>query len=269
MRRSLAVALPALFALATVSLPGLAAGPGPLAAPPEGEDWRKASLDRLATTPSSTTVTRGRRVIVAIASRSAAPDRPGAWFDQTATYAVDGSGRIELTHRVVPRGEVRALPYLGRVGYTLKAPARFDTFAWYGRGPVENYVDRKDGTRMGVWSSTVDEQYVPYYRPQDHGNHDDVRWALLTDGGAGLLVGGDVEVSATPYDDLDRALCPFARVRNPGWNTLHVDHAVTGVGDTPNPVRPEYRVRADTEYGYTTILRPLTPREAITRRLHR
>ncbi|MBT2211221.1 hypothetical protein [Actinomadura sp. NEAU-AAG7] len=72
-----------------------------------------------------------------------------------------------------------------------------------------------------------------------------------------------------PLDDLDRALYPFARLRDPGWNTLHVDHAVTGVGDTPNPVRPEYRVRADTEYSHTTILRPPTPREAITRRPHR
>jgi beta-galactosidase len=141
-------------------------------------------------------------------------------------------------------------------------PDRFTSFAWYGRGPVENYNDRKDGTRMGVWSSTVDEQYVSYYRPQDYGNHDDVRWAMLTDGRAGLLVGGDLEVSVTPYDDLDRALYPFARQRNPGWNTLHVNHAVTGVGDTPNPVRPEYQVRPDQTYSYRTVLRPVTPAEA-------
>jgi beta-galactosidase len=129
---------------------------------------------------------------------------------------------------------------------------------------MENYNDRKDGARMGVWSSSLEDQYVSYYRPQDHGNHDDVRWALLTDGRAGLLVGGDLEVSATQYDDLDRALYPFARQRNRGWNTLHVNHAVTGVGDTPNPVRPEYQVRPDRTYSYTTVLRPLTPKEART-----
>lgn len=185
-----------------------------------------------------------------------------AWFDQTTTYVVDGAGQIDLTHRVVPQGRVRTLPYLARIGHTLKAPDRFSTFAWYGRGKAENYTDRKDGTQMGVWSSSVDDQYVQYYRPQDHGNHDDVRWALLTDGRAGLLVAGDLEVGVTPYDDLDRALYPFARQRNPGWNTLHVDHSVTGVGDTPNPVRPEYQVRPDREYSYTTLLRPLTPAEA-------
>ncbi|WP_231333699.1 glycoside hydrolase family 2 TIM barrel-domain containing protein [Actinomadura graeca] len=232
----------------------------------EGEDWRKAGLDRLVTAPGAVTVTPGRRTTVSLTSKVAAPDRPDAWFDQTTTYVIDGSGQIGLTHRVVPQGRVRTLPYLGRVGYTLRTPARFNRFAWYGRGPAENYADRKDGTRMGVWSSTVDRQYVPYYRPQDHGNHDDVRWALLTDGRAGVLVGGDVEAGVTPYDDLDRALYPFARVRNPGWNTLHIDHAVTGVGDTPNPVRPEYRVRPDIAYTYTTLLRPLTAAEAATQR---
>lgn len=106
---------------------------------------------------------------------------------------------------------------------------------------------------------------VSYYRPQDHGNHDDVRWTLLTDGRSGLLaagVDGTIEASVTPYDDLDRALYPFARVRNPDWNTLHVDHSVTGVGDTPNPVRPEYQTRPDRAYSYRTLLRPLTGKEA-------
>ncbi|GAA4106031.1 glycoside hydrolase family 2 TIM barrel-domain containing protein [Actinomadura miaoliensis] len=229
----------------------------------EGENWRRAGLDRLVTTPTSVTATPGATARVQITSRAQAPGH-NAWFDQTTTYTVDGSGQIELSHHVSPQGDARTLPYLARVGYTVKTPERFERFAWYGRGPVENYNDRKDGTPMGVWSSTVDEQYVDYYRPQDHGNHDDVRWAMLSDGRAGLLVGGDLEVSVTPYDDLDRALYPFALKRNPGWNTLHVNHAVTGVGDTPNPVRPEYQVRPDRDYTYTTILRPLTPKEART-----
>ncbi|WP_395111237.1 glycoside hydrolase family 2 TIM barrel-domain containing protein [Actinomadura sp. SCN-SB] len=228
----------------------------------EGEDWRKAGLDRLTTTPGEITVTPDGSSGVTVQIASRVNGTGGAFFEQTATYAIDGSGQIDLRHRVVPQGSARTLPYLARVGYTLKLPDRYKSFAWYGRGPVENYNDRKDGTRMGVWSSSVDQQYVSYYRPQDHGNHDDVRWAMLTDGRAGLLVAGDLEVSVTPYDDLDRALYPFALQRNPGWNTLHVNHAVSGVGDTPNPVRPEYQVRPDRTYTYTTVLRPVTPDEA-------
>ena len=230
----------------------------------EGEDWRKAGLDRLTTAPGPITVTPDGATRVKVEIPSKVTGVNGAYFDQTTTYTIDGGGQVELRHTVKPQGSARSLPYLARVGYTLKMPERFTTLTWYGRGPVENYNDRKDGTRMGVWSSSLEDQYVPYYRPQDHGNHDDVRWAMLTDGRAGLLVAGDLEVSATQYDDLDRALYPFARQRNKGWNTLHVNHAVTGVGDTPNPVRPEYQVRPDRTYTYTTILRPLTPNEART-----
>ncbi|HEV7931233.1 MAG TPA: glycoside hydrolase family 2 TIM barrel-domain containing protein [Actinomadura sp.] len=229
----------------------------------EGEDWRRAGLDRLVTKPGALKVTPGERVTVEIPGRVSAPGYEQAWFDQVLTYTIDGAGQVDVRHQVSPQGTVRSLPYLARVGFTVKAPDSFQRFGWYGRGPVENYADRKDGTPMGVWSSTVEQQYVDYYRPQDHGNHDDVRWAMLTDrSGAGLLVGGDLEVGVTPYDDLDRALYPFSRVRNPGWNTLHVDHAVTGVGDTPNPVRPEYQVRPDQDYDYTVLLRPVTPGEA-------
>ena len=61
----------------------------------------------------------------------------------------------------------------------------------------------------------------------------------------------------TGYDHLDRAPYPHMLVRNDGWNTLHVDHAVTGVGETPNSVGEQYRVMADRAYDYTVTLRPL------------
>src|SRR5206468_3516714 len=147
---------------------------------------------RLATKPGALTVTPGaKQVTVEVPATVSAPGTSDARFDQVTTYTVDAAGQLEVRHRVGPRGAVRALPYLPRVGFTLRVPDRLRRFAWYGRGPVENYDDRRDGTPMGVWSTAVDDQYVDYYRPQDHGNHADVRWAMLTDGaGSGLLVGG-------------------------------------------------------------------------------
>lgn len=230
----------------------------------EGEDWRKVGLDRLKTTVTGVRVEKdgSQSVRIIVDSRVAAPDVTGAWFDQTMTYTIDRTGTVRLGNKVVPQGSVRTLPYLPRIGVSLAVPDRYDRFAWYGR-KAESYVDRKDGTPIGVHSSTVDQQYVEYHRPQDHGNHTDSRWALLTDGKTGgLLVSGATDVSVTPFDDLDRAAYPFQLQRNKGWFTLHASHALTGVGDTPNPVRERSQVQPDVTYEYTVSLRPLTAPEA-------
>jgi beta-galactosidase len=229
----------------------------------EGEDWRRVGLDRLATTVTGVTVTPvPSGVQVAVTSRVAAPDVANAWFDQTMTYTIDGSGTVQLGHKVTPQGDLRALTYLPRIGVSLKVPSSYDRFAWYGR-KLETYNDRRDGSPIGVYSSTVRDQYTPYHRPQDHGNHTDARWALLTDGRTGgLLVAGAKDVSVTRFDDLDRAAYPFQLRPNDGWHTLHASHAVTGVGDTPNPVREHYQVQQNVTYEYTLTLRPLTAEEA-------
>jgi beta-galactosidase len=229
----------------------------------EGEDWRRVGLDRLETTVTGVTVTPvPAGVQVAVTSRVAAPDVPNAWFDQTMTYTVDRSGTVQLGHKVTPQGDVRTLTYLPRIGVSLAVPSSYDQFAWYGR-KAESYVDRREGSPIGVYRSTVEDQYSHYYRPQDNSNHTDARWALLTDGRTGgLLVSGANDVSVTRYDDLDRAAYPFQLKPNNGWTTLHASHAVTGVGDTPNPVREHYQVQQNQTYEYTLTLRPLTMEEA-------
>jgi beta-galactosidase len=93
------------------------------------------------------------------------------------TWHVDGS--VEMDKFFTPFGK---LPYLGRVGIVLPMESGLDRLSWYGRGPWENYPDRKESADMGVWSRTVEEQYVPYLRPQENGNKEDVRWLVLQDG---------------------------------------------------------------------------------------
>jgi beta-galactosidase len=110
----------------------------------------------------------------------------------------------------------------------------------------------------------VDRQFNDYYRPQDFGNHADTRWATLSDGRAGLLVAGDLDVRVSRYDDLDRAPYPFALKKNDGWTTLHASHRVTGVSETFHEPLPQFQVEAGNEYAYSVLLRPLTPAEAAT-----
>ena len=93
------------------------------------------------------------------------------------TFASDGS--VTLKNKVVPFG--RMPNALLRLGLSLRLGRAYENMAWYGRGPWENYVDRKTASFVGLWHSTVTDQFVDYVRPQDCGMKCDVRWAEFTD----------------------------------------------------------------------------------------
>ncbi len=76
---------------------------------------------------------------------------------------------------MVPSGTLP--PLLPRIGLTLALPAGYETFTWYGRGPHENYADRKQSAPLGRFSGAVDDQLYPYIMPQESGNKTDVAWA--------------------------------------------------------------------------------------------
>ena len=59
-------------------------------------------------------------------------------------------------------------------------PEQFEKLAYYGRGPIESYCDRKDSQFVGIYESTVTDEFFPYIRPQENGNHVDLRWMTLT-----------------------------------------------------------------------------------------
>ncbi|HEY1023187.1 MAG TPA: glycoside hydrolase family 2 TIM barrel-domain containing protein, partial [Flavisolibacter sp.] len=122
-------------------------------------------------------------------------------------FTVFGDGSVKVDNRFVAiEGKY---PMLMRIGNDLQVAKEFDQVQWYGRGPWENYWDRKAASLVGLYKQTVDEQYFPYARPQESGNKSDVRWATLTNKkGNGLkIVFADslLNVSALPYslDDLD------------------------------------------------------------------
>ena len=95
-----------------------------------------------------------------------------------------------------------------RIGLRLRLPAAYGTVEYYGRGPEENYADRRMGCPIGVYRTSVDEMYVPYVRPQENGHRTDVCWFALTDpAGRGLLFRADtlIEFNAlrNPVEDFD------------------------------------------------------------------
>jgi len=208
-----------------------------------------------------------------------------ARFECDYTYTVYGSGDVVVETCVVPGGD---LPPLPRIGLQMCLPGEYENFTWYGRGPHETYADRKLGAKVGVYSGTVDEQYVPYIMPQENGNKTDVRWVALTDdGGVGLLA--MAPPSVPPTGGKDPRNPPYEEERTPLLNvsahhfttqdltearhtyelerrdeiTLNLDYAQSGLGNgSCGPgVLPQYLLEPH-EYRYSLWLRPFSLRES-------
>lgn len=168
---------------------------GPLLA-----EWLQAGLDRLERQTRRMTVEQPNDQLICVEAESVVQaDGCDHGFVHRHCYWIYGSGDIVIDNEVTASSE---LPPLPRVGLSMTLPGGFEQFSWYGRGPHENYIDRNAGTAVGLYSSSVDEQYVPYILPQENGNKTEVRWLTLTnEQGIGLLAVGrpTLEVSVSHY----------------------------------------------------------------------
>ena len=124
---------------------------------------------------------------------------------QIFTVYGDGSIKVENSFTAI-KGKY---PLLLRAGNDLVLNKSFSDIQWYGRGPGENYWDRKTCTFIGQYRQTIDEQYFPYARPQESGNKTEVRWANFSNGKGRKIIfeflDSLLNFSALPYslDDLD------------------------------------------------------------------
>lgn len=163
--------------------------------------WLATGLDRLESQVEQIECSQPvpQAVVIRVTHRVKAQDVE-AGFDQSVRYTVYGNGAVLMEQDVTCFGD---LPPLPRIGVTMVVPEGFEQFTWLGRGPHESYVDRKAGVAVGLYSGSVDEQYVPYIMPQENGNKTDVRWAALqNEQGTGILAVGEplLEVSVSHFD---------------------------------------------------------------------
>ena len=185
-------------------------------------------------------------------------------FTTTYTFMADGSLKVEVDWE--RKGEF--VPELPRLGMRMIFGEDYKDFTYYGRGPWENYSDRKESSFVGLYEQSTDEQLFPYVRPQESGNKSDVRWLELTNGeGVGIRVEGlqPLSVSAMPYrsEDLDPGLTKkqmhYSDIEPRREVVLHVDLAQRGLGgDDSWGAEPHeaYRLTADS-YSYGYIIRPI------------
>ncbi|MDO5496087.1 MAG: beta-galactosidase small subunit, partial [bacterium] len=118
-------------------------------------------------------------------------------------YVVDGNGRVEVTLEVAPAD---GMPDAPEFGLLMEVPAELGRVRWYGEGPEECYVDRREGARLGVYERAVAEMLPGYVRPQESGSRTGVRWARVTDEqGRGLLFEAEepMEFSALPWSPFE------------------------------------------------------------------
>jgi beta-galactosidase len=177
------------------------------------------------------------------------------------TFIIHPNADLEVKVELKTDGD---LPEIPRVGLQLGLPGDCHRLTWLGRGPQENYQDRRHGTAIGLYSGDVRTLNHVYVRPQENGNHIDVRWAALLDsGGRGLMAihkNPYLNVSAWPYSQADLEAASHSNelpARDQiTWNIDLAQRGVGGINSWGAKPLPQYRLTKP-NYSYEFILRPI------------
>lgn len=187
--------------------------------------------------------------------------------DYQLTYSMDAEGA--LTIQASYKAGAMELPEMPRFGMIMSLDKSMENFAYYGRGPWENYSDRNSAAFIGLYQSKVNDQYVPYTRPQENGYKTDLRWLTLTNNaGKGIRIEGlqPICASALPNwpEDFDPGLSKKSQHINDIYPNreqviLCVDLAQRGVGgDNSWGALPHKQYRLESKsYSYGFVIKPL------------
>lgn len=135
-------------------------------------------------------------------------DMPEVKAKLTLTYTLNVQGQLVVEQQLTVNKGAKAKPVLPRFGMTMVMPQDYQTIHYYGRGPIENYVDRHTSTFLGEYTQSVAEQFSPYIRPQETGNKTDIRWWSISNAasdGLTFTAPEPLEMTALNYltSDLD------------------------------------------------------------------
>ncbi|MBQ8596798.1 MAG: hypothetical protein IJ409_03305, partial [Lachnospiraceae bacterium] len=231
--------------------------------------WQKAGLDRLQKKVTAVSCFQAEQMVI-IKEKAvfeaekeadhAARENCGAEVHSpvilTETTYYIGSRGIDVEKTVINQSGADTLP---RIGQSFVLPESFQCVAWYGRGPHENYVDRKSAAFVGAYESKVEDMHVPYVKPCECGGREDVRYLVLTDGTHKLTItgGADFHFSVLPYSLEQYMAADYQDELGEKGTYLHLDAWHTGVGgDTGwrKTIHPEFFV-GDGIYTYKFSLR--------------
>ena len=183
------------------------------------------------------------------------------------TYVINNVGAIKVTQKMVTDKNAKVSPMF-RFGMQVQMPKDFDAIEYYGRGPIENYADRKACTDINIYHQSVDEQFYSYIRPQENGTKSDIRWwKQLNHSRNGLQIVAEAPFSASALhytiESLDEG--PVKKqghspeVAKANLTNLCIDKVQMGLGceDSWGRItRPEYQIPY-ADYEFTFILTPV------------
>ncbi len=159
--------------------------------------WRDPVMNLTSLRVDKKASTKSQAVIVA------SYDMPEVHATLTLTYEVHSAGGMCVTQGIAFDDSYVEIPEMLRFGMVMEMPYEMENSEFYGRGPIENYADRRFSQRLGIYRQTADEQFYPYIRPQETGTKGDIRWWNQCDGaGIGIKVTSDKPfyASALHYD---------------------------------------------------------------------
>lgn len=189
----------------------------------------------------------------------------GTKFDVSLNFVVCAEGTMMVNSFIRPSCEGTIIP---KLGLRMEMPAEMENFTWFGRGPWDNYRDRKEACFPGIYKSTVTDQYEDYVKPQEHGTKQEVRWMALTnDEGTGLLFSCPDQMagSAVHFRPEDNYTNGGTRAKHPtqfkpcAQTIVNLDAATRGLGNNScgPDVLDKYELRAaNTSFRFFII--PLT-----------
>ncbi|RKY53986.1 MAG: hypothetical protein DRP93_05690, partial [Candidatus Neomarinimicrobiota bacterium] len=138
--------------------------------------WREYGMDKPSPVVNSFEVKEAKtKIQISVEINNKMKNECG--FIHKCVYTILGNGDIYADNQIYPYGK---LPTLAQIGMSFVLSPELENIKWFGRGPHGNYYDRKTGAAISLYSSTVEEQYVPYITPQSNGSKQDIRWALFS-----------------------------------------------------------------------------------------
>ena len=243
----------------------LANGGGPMLhlwrAPHQKDDmwaykrWSEFGLTNLKWSASNIKAEQKTPISITIAATLTGEGKKEFKVTHQVLYTILGDGSVKVDNTV---STTNPDLIVARIGMRMLLDKQFDQFSYFGRGPMENYSDRKHAFDISLYQSTVKEQLTPYEKPMECGNHEDVKWAIVKNAvGYGILVNSDaspLQVSALPYSD-EELEKPEYRIDLPESNktVLCVSHLTLGVGSNgcgPRPLEPYMVYAKPTIFNY-------------------